>query len=262
MGSKRNHSKEIFTMTPIEKASKSYYLFFNLPLHLLLFVSLYFFTINFWLFLIFFVIVYWLGIQAGVHKLFSHKSWQPKTNFVKNLLAVISCFGLMGGPVTWAQMHRWHHKNSDTDLDPHSPKNGKLKSYAGWLMKPPEVPLFVIKDLIRDRQLIFIEKYCREIVLCTLLVLGIISVEAALSLLLAMIVTFHSEMMVNCFLHKYNGEKFAPINNFALSLISGGSTLHKNHHDNAGSANFSNKWFEVDLSYFFIKLLSKNENRN
>lgn len=244
-------------MKTIQQLSKSYYLKFNIPLQVLFLFLIFFFDINWLAFLIFYISIYWIGVQAGTHKLFSHKSWVPKNNFIKYFIAILGCFGLMGGPITWAKFHRWHHRHNDSDHDPHSPKKGLLFSYFGWLLNPPDVPVFVIKDYIKDKTLIYIEGKCREIVVIGLTAFFIIDINLGLSLLLAMILTFHSEMLINTFLHKKVNENFEPINNLYLSIFSGGGSLHKNHHINAGSPNFSNKWYEFDLSYFFIKLLQK-----
>lgn len=36
----------------------------------------------------------------------------------------------------------------------------------------------------------------------------------------------------------------------------GGEELHNNHHGNGASAKFSSKWWEVDVGWLYIKLLS------
>jgi len=244
-------------MKSLTDVSKIYYLKFNLPLQILFLILLPFVGINIFYFLIFYVLIYWAGIQAGFHKLFSHKSWEPKNKFIKYSLAVLGCFGLMGGPITWARIHRYHHAHSDTNLDPHSPSKGFYISYFGWLLQPMDVPVFVIRDYLKDNQLIKIEKLCRQLVLVTLAIVFLISPTIGMSLLAAMILTFHSEMLVNSLLHKKVNEEYTAINIPWLAVLSGGSTLHKNHHTNPGNSNLKNKWFEVDPSYQIIKFLEK-----
>ena len=41
-----------------------------------------------------------------------------------------------------------------------------------------------------------------------------------------------------------------------IGLIIGGEELHNNHHHNPASAKLSEKWFELDIGWFWIKLLS------
>lgn len=244
-------------MNSLADVSRSYYLKFNLPLQILFLILLPFIGINIFYFLIFYILIYWAGIQAGFHKLFSHKSWEPKNNAIRYALAVIGCFGLMGGPITWSRIHRYHHAHSDTTLDPHSPSKGFYVSYFGWLLKPMDVPVFVIRDYLKDTQLIKIEKLCKHFVLASLVLIFLISPPIGMSLLAAMILTFHSEMLINSLLHKKVDEEYTAINITWLAFLSGGSTLHENHHINPGNANLKNKWTEFDPSYQIIKLLKK-----
>ena len=46
-------------------------------------------------------------------------------------------------------------------------------------------------------------------------------------------------------------------NIFPIGFIIGGEELHNNHHADAGSAKLSRKWFEIDIGWFYIKLLEK-----
>ena len=41
-----------------------------------------------------------------------------------------------------------------------------------------------------------------------------------------------------------------------IGLIIGGEELHNNHHSNPASAKLSNRWFEFDIGWFWIKTLS------
>jgi stearoyl-CoA desaturase (delta-9 desaturase) len=163
----------------------------------------------------------------------------------------------MGGPISWARMHRWHHRYSDTNEDPHTPKKGIITAYYKWLLDPPNVPPFVIKDYLKDSKLIFIEKHSKKIVLLTLILIFSVNYTIGLSFMLAMVLTFHSEMFINAFMHKDIKGKFTAINSVILAPFSGGSTLHKNHHDSPGSPNFSTKWYEIDATYYIILMLKK-----
>jgi stearoyl-CoA desaturase (delta-9 desaturase) len=50
---------------------------------------------------------------------------------------------------------------------------------------------------------------------------------------------------------KDNSKNIIPI-----GFIIGGEELHNNHHNNPASAKLSEKWFEFDIGWFWIKLLS------
>lgn len=247
-------SKEISTLA---RKSRQYYLLFSFPIQLTAIIAACLLPVNWVNVLLFYVLVYWLGIQAGSHKLFSHRSWEPRYKWMRYAIAYISCFGLMSGPVSWSTMHRWHHAHSDTDQDPHTPKHGLFHSYIGWLFNPPAVSAVMAKDLLRDKNIVYIDRYCQQLVVVTLLALCLINLELAVAMGLAMTMTFQFEMAVNCFLHKSTNGEWAAANNTWLAIPTGGSSLHANHHEFPGRYSFSKYWYEVDLSALIIKILKK-----
>jgi len=38
-----------------------------------------------------------------------------------------------GDPMDWVSIHRFHHQFTDSDRDPHSPKEGLLFSHILWI---------------------------------------------------------------------------------------------------------------------------------
>jgi stearoyl-CoA desaturase (delta-9 desaturase) len=42
-----------------------------------------------------------------------------------------------------------------------------------------------------------------------------------------------------------------------LGLLIGGEELHNNHHAHAYSARFSSKWWELDISWLYIRMLER-----
>ena len=73
-----------------------------------------------------------IGIGAGFHRYFSHKSFET-TEAVKALLAIFGSMAAQGPVVYWASIHRIHHARSDQPDDPHSPHSGQRPShFAHW----------------------------------------------------------------------------------------------------------------------------------
>lgn len=245
----------------IQKEFKDYHIKFNLPIQLATIFSIIFFSYNInkvvALTTFLYIIIYWVGTQCGSHKLFAHKSWKPRNQFIKYVLAYISCFGLMGGPILWSSVHRWHHAHSDKNLDPHSPKDGILHSYFTWFLNAPHIPLRIVKDYIGDPRLVKIDKNCKSIVLITLLLFFLIDYELGISLLLAMTISFNFEMSINAFAHKKVNNDWNPVNYTFLGFITGGSALHLNHHNDPSNYSFSNKWYEIDPSVWIINVLKE-----
>jgi len=73
-----------------------------------------------------------LGITAGVHRLWSHRSY--KATFVLRVwLMLANSIANQGSIWHWARDHRVHHKHSETDADPHNATRGFFFAHMGWL---------------------------------------------------------------------------------------------------------------------------------
>uniref|UniRef100_A0A674NPX7 stearoyl-CoA 9-desaturase n=1 Tax=Takifugu rubripes TaxID=31033 RepID=A0A674NPX7_TAKRU len=81
-----------------------------------------------------------LGVTAGAHRLWSHRSY--KASFpLRVFLAVANSMSFQNDIFEWARDHRVHHKFSETDADPHNAKRGFFFAHIGWLLvrKHPDV---------------------------------------------------------------------------------------------------------------------------
>jgi stearoyl-CoA desaturase (delta-9 desaturase) len=73
-----------------------------------------------------------LGITAGAHRLWSHKSFEAAWP-VRLLFMIANSAAHQGSIYHWTRDHRMHHKHTDTELDPHSIQYGFWYSHMGWL---------------------------------------------------------------------------------------------------------------------------------
>src|SRR5205823_1327855 len=96
-----------------------------------------------------------LGVTMGYHRLLTHRSFQTP-RFVEYILTALGSLANQGGPLQWVAVHRIHHKHSDTEGDPHSPRDGVWWAHLLWWM--PHVPALdspafyerYVPDLARD----------------------------------------------------------------------------------------------------------------
>jgi len=73
-----------------------------------------------------------LGITAGAHRLWSHKSYEA--SWLVRLVFMMANSGAHQGSIYhWVRDHRMHHRFTDTELDPHSIQYGFWYSHIGWL---------------------------------------------------------------------------------------------------------------------------------
>lgn len=81
-----------------------------------------------------------LGITAGAHRLWSHRSYKAKWP-LQLLLVIFNTVAFQDAAIDWARDHRLHHKYSETNADPHNATRGFFFSHVGWLLcrKHPEI---------------------------------------------------------------------------------------------------------------------------
>lgn len=81
-----------------------------------------------------------LGVTAGAHRLWSHRSYKARLGL---RIFLACCFSIAGQDdlLTWCRDHRVHHKYSETDSDPHNSRRGFFFAHVGWLLtrKHPQV---------------------------------------------------------------------------------------------------------------------------
>uniref|UniRef100_A0A914KM23 Fatty acid desaturase domain-containing protein n=2 Tax=Meloidogyne TaxID=189290 RepID=A0A914KM23_MELIC len=114
------------------------------------------------------VIILWMvsgvGITAGPHRLWSHKSYKAKTP-LKIILMFMNCVAFQNDVIEWSRDHRCHHKWTDTDADPHNINRGFFFAHMGWLLckKHPLVrekgATLDMSDLTSEPVLAFQRKY-------------------------------------------------------------------------------------------------------
>ena len=74
-----------------------------------------------------------IGITAGAHRLWSHRSYKGKLP-LRIFLAFWQTMAFQNHIFEWARDHRVHHKYSETVGDPHNATRGFFFAHVGWLM--------------------------------------------------------------------------------------------------------------------------------
>jgi stearoyl-CoA desaturase (delta-9 desaturase) len=74
-----------------------------------------------------------LGITAGYHRLWAHKSYNASIP-LKIFLAAVGGGAVEGSIRWWSRDHRAHHRYTDTTKDPYSVRKGLLYSHFGWML--------------------------------------------------------------------------------------------------------------------------------
>ncbi|XP_062852254.1 stearoyl-CoA desaturase b [Trichomycterus rosablanca] len=116
-----------------------------------------------------------LGITAGVHRLWSHRSYKAKLP-LRIFLAIGNSMAFQNDIFEWCRDHRTHHKYSETNADPHNVTRGFFFSHVGWLLvrKHPNVieqgKKLDVSDLEADGVVMFQKRHYKLsiLVLCFL----------------------------------------------------------------------------------------------
>ena len=124
-----------------------------------------FYGYGWWLLAAFLISRVWIigGMSMGLHRYFSHRSFTT-TPFKHKIILFLSIMAAQGSPLGWATVHRHHHKHSDREFDVHSPKDGAWHG-ALWMLGSPKKwkeklgMKFSTVDLLKDKSVVFVEKY-------------------------------------------------------------------------------------------------------
>ncbi len=204
------------------------------------------------------------GVTAVYHRYFSHRTYKTSRAF-QFVLAWIACSSAQKGPLWWAAHHRDHHKYSDMPEDIHSPRqSGFWWSHVGWILssKNDATKFDRIRDFAKYPELRWLNKY--HLVPPTVLGLVLFSIGGAplliWGLFLSTVVLWHATFTINSLSHVWGWRRYQTtddsVNNPLLALITLGEGWHNNHHHYMSSANQGFFWWEIDVSYYIIKMFS------
>jgi fatty-acid desaturase len=218
------------------------------------------------------LILWWLsgsvGIGVGYHRLFTHRGFKAP-RWLERILAVFGTLAVQSGPVTWVTTHRLHHAFTDTDKDPHSPRNGFFWGHMGWIFRgtAQNNSLATMNryspDLMRDPFLVTLDKYYwipTVLVSIGLFAFGGFSM-VLWAIFLRTVMGWHFTWLVNSATHLWGTRRFETRddsrNNGLIAALTWGEGWHNNHHAYPRSARHGLRWYEIDLNWIQIKALEK-----
>jgi len=226
-----------------------------------------FFLIFRWSYLIVCLALYYVRmffITAGYHRYFSHRSFQTSRAF-SFLMALMGTTATQKGVLWWAAHHRHHHRYSDTREDLHSPTaGGFLWSHIGWILSDRynATRAELVPDLVKYPELRWLNKYhlVPPIALGTILFLAGGWGMLVWGYCLSTVLLWHSSFSINSLMHLF-GKRRYPTNDTSrnsaiLALVTMGEGWHNNHHYYMASTRQGFFWWEIDITYYVLKVLS------
>jgi stearoyl-CoA desaturase (delta-9 desaturase) len=204
------------------------------------------------------------GLTAGYHRYFSHRSYKTSRVF-QFLIAALACTATQKGPLWWAAHHRRHHRFSDQEGDVHSPRqSGFWWSHVGWILstKYEATDFDGIKDFARYAELRWLNTF--HLIPAIALAVACYLVGGWQYLVwgyvISTVLLYHGTFVINSLAHVWGNRRYETTddsrNNFWLAIITGGEGWHNNHHHYMASVKQGFFWWEVDTSYYILRVLS------
>ncbi|MDN7176794.1 fatty acid desaturase [Caballeronia sp. SEWSISQ10-4 2] len=210
-----------------------------------------------------------IGVTVYLHRCQAHRALElhpAVSHFFRFWLWMTT--GMLTGQ--WAAIHRKHHAKCETEEDPHSPQTRGI-----WKVLLEGAELYRSEAKNEETMRKFSHgtpnDWMERNVYTRYPILGIsimMVVDVALFGFVGLSVwavqmiwiPFWAAGVVNGLAHWWGYRNFnsadASTNIFPLGILIGGEELHNNHHTYATSAKLSNKWYEFDIGWMYIRIMS------
>jgi sn-1 stearoyl-lipid 9-desaturase len=235
--------------------------------HALAFAALFTFS---WQNLIAALVLWWIagswGIGMGYHRLLTHRGFKAPKWF-EYFMSVCGTLAVQSGPLSWVTTHRIHHAFTETDKDPHSPRNGTYWAHIGWIFRGTAqnqswaTMQRYCPDIAKDRFHVLLNKYYY---VPTVIAGGVLMLIGGWTMVLwgiflKTVIGWHFTWLVNSATHLWGTRRFETRddsrNNALIAAVTFGEGWHNNHHAYPRSARHGLSWYQIDANWIQIRLL-------
>jgi stearoyl-CoA desaturase (Delta-9 desaturase) len=203
------------------------------------------------------------AITAGYHRYFAHRTFKTGRVF-QFILALLAMSAAQQGVLWWAAHHRAHHKHSDEAADVHSPvQRGFWWSHLGWILSSRHKPTDFdrIRDFAKYPELRWLNRHDLFVAVGWGFVLYFVGGPVALfwGHFVSLVLVWHFTFCINSLAHVWGTRRYATTdasrNNLVLAVLTFGEGWHNNHHHYQRTARQGFYWWEVDITYYVLKVL-------
>jgi stearoyl-CoA desaturase (delta-9 desaturase) len=209
-----------------------------------------------------------IGVTVYLHRCQAHRALDLHpiaSHFFRFWLWMTT--GMLTGQ--WAAIHRKHHAKCETEEDPHSPQTRGI-----WkvLLEGAELYRTEAKNEETMRKFshgtpndwmernVYTKYPILGVSLMMVLNVALFGVVGLTIWAVQMVwIPFWAAGVVNGLAHFWGYRNFnssdASTNILPWGIIIGGEELHNNHHTYATSAKLSNKWYEFDIGWMYIRIM-------
>jgi stearoyl-CoA desaturase (delta-9 desaturase) len=199
-------------------------------------------------------------ITGAYHRYFSHRTFRTSRamQFVFGLLGTMA---VQKGPLWWASAHRLHHRYSDQEGDPHSPREGFWHAHQGWIFAGEwdETRVDQVRDLVKYPELVWLNRW--HFVAPVLLAIGCYLIGGLQGLVWGFVIsttlTWHTTYCINSLTHRMGKARYETgedsRNSLILAILTLGEGWHNNHHYYQSSTRQGFFWWEIDVTYYILR---------
>jgi stearoyl-CoA desaturase (delta-9 desaturase) len=208
-----------------------------------------------------------VGLTLAFHRYYAHRAFQMN-RAARFFWTFVATAAMQKGPLWWAGHHVNHHKYADREGDPHSPAvSGVYYAHIGWFLNDerhkrlePNNP--VVRDFGRAPEIVFLDKYF--FVPPALLAAAMFLIGGMPWLVwgycLPTVTLAHATFAINTVNHMFGSRRFDTIdesrNNAVTAFFAAGEGWHNNHHRYQRAARNGFYWWEFDLTWYVIGMMS------
>jgi len=208
-----------------------------------------------------------LGVTLCYHRTLTHRSLRLRKP-LEYLLAIFGTLALQGDPIRWVAVHRKHHAHADHEGDPHSIRQGFRWAHVKWIYQH-NIALPTAEEMLHYAPDLYAIRFYRimqwmSVPLQVALGLALFALGGwayvVWGIFARLVVSYHSTWLVNSAAHTLGYRSFRTgdesTNCWWVALISFGEGWHNNHHAFPSSARHGLSWFEIDMTWWHVKLLA------
>ena len=200
-----------------------------------------------------FIAFVWFGHDLYYHRYLSHRSFEMPV-WMQRVCMVLGVFCAFGSPIGVAAVHVRHHRDADTEDDPHPAHH----AFAAWFWTHPAfgaaLDLPTTRRLMRDKWLVFVSQHYFTIYIGTVVLAALINVNIAIyGFLIPAVYAFFANGIINVVCHRWGYQRHQTEDNSRNNhiantlLLFSGIAMHNNHHARPASPTMSSAWYEIDL---------------
>jgi len=157
---------------------------------------------------------------------------------------------MVGPVIVWVANHREHHRFTDTENDPHSPKY-KGYFYSYFLQVITKIEFKFVRDLLKVNRYRMQVKYYWHVLFAWA---GVLLLIDPFAIVYAWLAPAGLAKIIGSLVFSYSHRKGEPHDDWLVGILTFGEGFHRQHHDKPSKV----VWHNHDITGMMIKAIDRN----